>query len=94
MTDTPKPLTADEIAEAKRRNDLAIFFTVPQVSRLIATIEQRDGQIEKLRYAVQKYGRNGHFDTCQSVLITDEPYPCNCGYQDAIEALAATEPKP
>lgn len=42
MTDTPKPLTADEIAEFTRLG--------PQfVARLKATIEQQAGQIEKLR---------------------------------------------
>lgn len=49
MTDTPKPLTRDEIAEWKAGYGSSPTGVARDVLRLIATIEQRDEQIEKLR---------------------------------------------
>lgn len=62
MTDTPKPLTADEIADllakAKAATDFPMLvafratITPEVVQRFADTIEQRDEQIEKLRNAL------------------------------------------
>lgn len=71
-----KPLSAEEIAQLK--HNLYGPRTKEIVSRLIATIEQQQEQIEKLRRFALDVTRD----------------PLNAKYELAREALAATEPQP
>lgn len=51
--------------------------------------------IRILRRAAELRVAHGHNDTCQSVLGTSEPYPCNCGHDALVEALLPpVVPKP
>lgn len=77
MTDSQKPLTADEIAE--RDNERAALLEM--IEARDEQIDQQAEQIKKLRAALNYHG--AHDGGCPGGSY------CTCGYT---EALAATEP--
>lgn len=99
MTTQAKPLTADEIGATKQAATWAAEmwpFAPPEIHqtipRLIATIEQQQEQIEKLKTALkeiknlkpQKIGETGFQSGPQALL--------SAAYRIARKALIATEP--
>lgn len=87
---------ARELAQAERERDTALYDAkgCAKASLMIAgDFAKAETRAERLEAAVHKRIKAGHSDTCQSVLITDAPYPCNCGHDGLREALSA-EPSP
>jgi len=80
----------------RKRADAAEREQDEQRSLKVLAYQQLD--LTKARVAALERAGNarvwyGHNDTCQSVLDTEVPYPCSCGQDALLAALASPDPK-
>jgi len=94
MSGTPRSMERADRARSLYEQ-ISEDFVNGKIDRL--TMRQRaeaaEARVEVLERAGNARVWYGHNDTCQSVLDTEVPYPCSCGQDALLAALASPAPK-
>ena len=89
MTDTPRTIAEfNRITSQLDGAEDNLAYALSQMSGLACTLERElvaaQAENERMREALKKYG--GHTVDCMEGYYNDGPWPCDCGFEAAMQS--------